>query len=374
MTKLILSLIILHLSWLLQAQPQNYENFEKKFLPKSNTIYYQLGNRTIQLKTFQYSDAKDLVMINLHADETTSVASAQKFLEVYGGLLIKIENNNRRNIHFRLGKRNYTFDPNRIFSREGITQTLKDHDRFNEAAADETEKFANRILQLVPENLSCIIALHNNTDAAFSVTSYLPGNVKEADAKKVYADSLQDADDLFLTTDSLLYCQLSAGKYNTIWQDNENARKDGSLSVYCGEKGIRYLNCETQHGKTSQYFEMLMTAINYLERVNAAVKLYNYTLTVSGVSPDFSHNEIYFGDKRIGMIRTINTDTATGKLYGKMEIAKNFPLYTNMDFFLFPAEAGDSKIELRIDPTREKKQLKPTDNTIGISVKKSILN
>ncbi len=266
MKKIILIFLFSFSSGLLVAQSQSDSVFEKKFAPKETTIYYKLGKRVIQLKIFQYSDIKDIVMINLHADEITSVVAAHKLLETNGGLLIKIENDNKRNIRFRLGTLNYTFDPNGIFSREGITKSLTELGNISNAAVNEVEKFANRILQLLPVNPSCIIALHNNMEGQYSVTSYLPGNEKETDAKKVYVNPMQDPDDFFLTTDSNLYHKLISEKYNSILQDNEKAIKDGSLSVYCGEKKLRYLNCETQHGKTEQYLEMLMRAKNYIAK------------------------------------------------------------------------------------------------------------
>jgi hypothetical protein len=134
----------------------------------------------------------------------------------------------------------------------------------------------------------------------------LQGNKRETDAKKVYVNSLQDADDLFLTTDSILYHRLAVKKYNSIWQDNENAQKDGSLSVYCGENGIRYLNCETEHGRTEQYLEMLMVAENFIERINPGASLYNYKISLpEGIYVD-TQNNIFFGDKKVGMIKSMN--------------------------------------------------------------------
>jgi len=248
------------------ARSQSNTLTEKKVTPRETTIYYKLGDRNIVIKTFEYGDAKDHIMINLHADEITSVTAAHKFLETNSGLLIKIENGNKRNIRFGLGIQKYSFDPNGMFSKEGIIKSLKENGNSSDIAVLEIEKFAERILQLVPENSSCIISLHNNTDGQYSVTSYLQGNEKETDAKKVYVNPLQDADDFFLTTDSTLYRQLAAEKYNCILQDNENATKDGSLSVYCGEKKMSYLNCETQQGKTEQYLEMLMIAKKSIEK------------------------------------------------------------------------------------------------------------
>ena len=342
-------------------------NYAAKYAPFETIIYYKLGQSTIPLKTFQYGEAKDLVMINLHDDETTSVNAGRRFLEIHGGLMIKIENNNKRNIRFKLAGRNYTFDPNRIFSRPGISKSLEELSNVNAGAIDEIEKFGTRLLQLIPGNTSCIIALHNNTEGQFSIASYLPGKKREKDAKKVYTNSMLDEDDLFLTTDSLLFCKLAAEQYNCIWQDNENANKDGWLSIYCGERNIRYLNCETQHGKISQHFEMLMKAANHIERINADVSMYSFRLKISADINIETPGEIYFGEKKIGIINTLKKEADL--ISGKIEIDKNFKLYSNADFFLYQYP-DHIKFEVRIDPTREKIQLDPNKDVIEINVKK----
>lgn len=227
------------------------------FIPVEKTVFYKLGDRTIPIKILQYGDVRDIVYINVHDSEPTSVEAAKLILEKTGGTLIRIENRAQRNIRFKLQNLTYMFDPNRIFSRAGISQTLKYTGRISNPAIDEIEKFGDRLLQFIPENVSCVIALHNNSNGAFSVVSYLPGNDRQGDARAVYADSLQDIDDIALTTDSVLYHKMADRRYNTIWQDNEKARKDGSLSIYCGEKNIRYINIETEHGKLNQHIEML---------------------------------------------------------------------------------------------------------------------
>jgi hypothetical protein len=52
-----------------------------------------------------------------------------------------------------------------------------------------------------------------------------------------------------------------------------------------------------------------------------------------------------------------------------MEIDKDFPLYSNMDFFLIQVLSGSLKFEVRIDPTREKKLLDPLKNVVEITVR-----
>ncbi|MEI9957887.1 MAG: hypothetical protein WDM90_16665 [Ferruginibacter sp.] len=178
-------------------------------------------------------------------------------LQERGGLLVKIENNAQRMVSFPFKGVTYTFDPNRIFSAAGITVTLKAKGKKDPLAAIEVEKFAAHLLQLIPDTASCIIALHNNADNDFSIKTYMPGGSRQHDAKLVFENYWQDVDDIALTTDEVIYNAMSGFGYNSILQDNVNVNKDGSLSVYYGELNKRYINIETQFGKTKQYQEML---------------------------------------------------------------------------------------------------------------------
>lgn len=340
----------------------------KKYTPKTTTYFTRIGESPVAIKVMQYGDSKKLVYINLHADEFTSLQAAQRLLQQEGGLLIKIENSTKRNIRFRLGGRYYTFDPNRMFSAEGAAQTLKQLGRSSDIAIGEVVKFGKRILQLIPENPVCIIALHNNTEGKFGVNSYLPGAERETDARKVYADTLQDPDDIFLTTDSILYHRLSAEKYNTIWQDNINVKRDGSLSVYCGERNITYLNCETQHGKTEQYLNMLISATEHIGRLNEAGTSYNYSVQLDEPTGISTETAIFFGDKKIGQVRSVNITNST-TLSGILEINTDFPLHSNMDLFLLNSSAGNTRIDLRIDPTRSRELLNPSTSVISITAR-----
>jgi hypothetical protein len=244
----------------LSAQPDSkpVDYFNTKFSPVEKTIYYRLGDKTtIPVIISQYGDNTGIVYVNVHDSEPTSVMAAKKILETAGGIMIKIENRGKRNIQFRLKNVSYSFDPNRIFHRTGIEQTLKINGRVSNAAITEIEKFGQRLLQLMPAEASCIVALHNNTDGAFSIKSYLPSGDRTKDAKAVYANKQQDIDDIALTTDSLLYQKMADCGYNSIWQDNKKAKRDGSLSIYCGENNLRYINIETQHGNLELHIQML---------------------------------------------------------------------------------------------------------------------
>ncbi len=240
-------------------------NPTRAFTPAEKTIAHKLGDRMISFKVIQYGPPSDICCINLHDDEVTAVNAARAILEQKGGTIIKIENNAQRMIRFRFRGLYYYFDPNRIFSARGISGTLKANGRINPLAIVEVEKFATALLEMIPDSASCVIALHNNTNGDFSIKTYEAGGKRQTDAKMVYADNWQDADDIALTTDEMLFNKMSSFGYNSILQDNINVNRDGSLSVYYGELNRRYINIETQHGKTAQYKEMLGKLLNILD-------------------------------------------------------------------------------------------------------------
>ncbi len=235
------------------------------FAAAETVVQHQLGGKTISFKVVQYGSSTSTCCINVHDNEATAVQAAKAILEQQGGTLIKIENNAQRYISFSFKGVQYSFDPNRIFSAVGIRQTLKANSKINPLAIAEVEKFAAHLLQLIPDSAACIIALHNNTDGDYSVKTYQPGGKRQFDAMKVYTDTWQDVDDIALTTDETLFNKMSGFGYNSILQDNIRVNKDGSLSVYYGELNRRYINIETQFGKTEQYKQMLAKLVYYLE-------------------------------------------------------------------------------------------------------------
>lgn len=266
MQRFLYTTLLLFACSLIHAQPVADLNTqsELKVSVTEKTIFYKLGENIVPIKMQQYGETDEIVFISLHDDEFTSVNAAKKLLEEKGGLLIEIENNLQRNIRFRLGNYMYSVDPNRIFSKEGAKNSLEELGKSSSKAIDEAFDFGQRIIQLIPENATCVIALHNNTPNQFSAIEYAAGNKRSAYSKKVYINPEQDEDDFFLTTDNELYESLADKGYNTILQENAKCSEDGSLSVYCGKNKMRYINCETEHGKTEQYLEMIKVLLLFV--------------------------------------------------------------------------------------------------------------
>lgn len=241
-------------------------NTESLFVPSEKIIYYPLGeSKKLPIRISQFGPACHIICLNLHDNETTSVIAARSILEKQGGKLIKIENQGQRLIRFALQGRQFAFDPNSTFSRTGIEKSLKENGPFSEAALNLVEQFGHRLLELIPDSAGCVIALHNNTNGAYSVNSYLPGGERRHDAAAVHISPGQDPDDMIFTTDRGIFYKIAAAGFNAVLQDNLQATEDGSLSVYCGKYSRCYVNLETEHGKISQYTKMFEKLLGILD-------------------------------------------------------------------------------------------------------------
>lgn len=229
-----------------------------------DTLSYMIGETTVAVEVSVYGSNTDITYINLHSDEETSVEAARKILEKGDGKLIRILNNRKRNISFRLNNEVYAVDPNRIFSRIGIERTLKATKNSSPGAVNEVEKFANALLALISKDAKCVIALHNNTEGGLAISSYMKGNIYANDAIDTHENPQHDPDDFLLTTDRGLFEKLKSKKFNTVLQDNENVQQDGSLSVYFGDKNRCYVNIETEHGRVDVYQAMLLATLESL--------------------------------------------------------------------------------------------------------------
>ncbi len=103
-----------------------------------------------------------------------------------------------------------------------------------------------------------------NTDLNYSIKSYLPEGDEAENTAEVYVTDRMDPDDFIYTTDKAFYDQIKAKDINVILQDNKRFVNDGSLSVYCGLNGIRYLNIEAQKGHFDEQLQLIKEVMSIL--------------------------------------------------------------------------------------------------------------
>jgi hypothetical protein len=245
---------------------------QDKFAGSGRTLFYPLGHKQIALKITAYGSRKDIVMINLHDDETTGVNAAKSVLEKTGGILLSIENKGQRYITFTQRGKTFRFDPNRIFTRSGIKATLLEQNKYStKSAIKAIHGFARFLLSKVPRISHVLIALHNNNDHGLSIFTYIGGGDYEKDAAAVNRSDIYDPDNFFLTTDKRLFQLLRSAGYNAVLQNNKKAKDDGSLSIYYGRRNKRYVNIEAEKERMKEQKEMIEMIISFIQAPYARI-------------------------------------------------------------------------------------------------------
>ncbi len=213
------------------------------------------------------------LMLNLHADEATSVEAAQRIAGPEKATICLLVHPGGRNISFASESGAFSFDPNRMFSDAGARASLvnlsqidtTDADAIAEATAAVRDFARTLVDQLDLDARPVIIALHNNSEGRYSAASYLPDSIYADEAEAVFLQPGGDSDDFFFVTERDLFDALRAAGFTVVLQDNTAATDDGSLSVYSAGQDIRYVNVEAQHGRVKEQERMLRALFRVLK-------------------------------------------------------------------------------------------------------------
>jgi hypothetical protein len=197
-----------------------------------------------------------------------------QFLREVGGQVWELKSAGDRNVSFHIKKKKFSFDPNRIFTAQGIANTMVMLSRANPTA--EAQGIVSSFAQRITDSLfsqspvltgNIIVSVHNNTDAAYSALSHLPDSTNALGVRDIYINTTRDADNFFYVTRRFDFNYFKNLGYNVILQDNKYIRDDGSLSVYCGKRRIRYINIEAQHYQHDEQMQMLYAVHDLLKKV-----------------------------------------------------------------------------------------------------------
>ena len=216
----------------------------------------QLGDSLIVVNSKFNNNKKDILFLNIHEDEHTSIEAVEHFSQTTDVNFVYLQHNQTRRIHFSTKTRSYSFDPNRIYTSKGRRATLEPSTTFKFRPNRIAKKLAKEIIELVNQ-YSIIVTMHNNTDVNYSIKSYLPGEDESQNTADVFISKNWDADDFVYTTSKKYFDYLKKADVNVILQDNVGFVNDGSLSVYCGKHGIPYLNIEAQKGHLKEQIRLV---------------------------------------------------------------------------------------------------------------------
>jgi hypothetical protein len=213
----------------------------------------------VAIKEQRYLAEIPIQFILLHSNEKTAATVTNWAADSLGIDFLQIINGGSRLIEFEWEKKRYRFDPNRIFSDDGIEASLRLHSHYSNSAFEIALSFRDSILQLLRPKKT-IVSMHNNTDGAFSLLTYRSNN-----AGMVHQNRAHDVDDFIITNDSLLFEKAKVRGLNIVLEYSNRLKDDGSLSLYCSRNGIPYVNIEAEHGHENEQAAMLLAVIEILK-------------------------------------------------------------------------------------------------------------
>ena len=224
------------------------------------TISYKLGETDFKIQHYTNQNDKGLTYFHPHASEATSLLMSIKTIDECGGSIISFDNSDNRNIKFKLKNVEYQFDPNRIYTRKGVTDTLKNLGPYSKEAENIVFTFGKWVSGLLSADR--VIAIHNNLNLNYNVLSYRDqgGNPIEGIRALHINPDLSPANFLY-TTNSTLYIAAVEANLNAVLQ-GKDIFDDGSYSVFAMKQGIDYVNIEAKHHE----YAADLALINYVNR------------------------------------------------------------------------------------------------------------
>ena len=219
----------------------------------------QLGRTAIHLVTLGPQGGR-LVWVNVHENERTSVQAATALMQEAGwpDRLLLLRAQGQRHVVFWLGWRPHAFDPNRIFTDDGIVATLRRHASDSPRARQALIALRDAILaEIGSATPSAVVALHNNGRGHYDIASYLPGAALAREAADVHVAAGADPGDFVLVTQPAAYKQLAHGDFGVVLM-GRCAPDDGSMAhAFLNRPTPAYFNVEARYGHGVQQLAML---------------------------------------------------------------------------------------------------------------------
>lgn len=201
--------------------------------------------------------AGGLTYVNLHQNEQTSVRAARKMLDHHPGTLIELRAQGRRSVTFRNGLRPYAFDPNRMFTDQGLRQTLSRHASLSTASFVAVIRLRDTLLALLESPAhNPVVALHNNAGGRYDIRAYASGGSHAGEARRSAISTQCRPQNFFLVTHEDWFDRLANLSFNVVLQ-TARPPDDGSLAVWFQRHGRAYVNVEAGHDQVQEQQRML---------------------------------------------------------------------------------------------------------------------
>jgi len=271
-----------------------------------------LGDSRVSVNIYENPGAS-VTFFAPHHNEQIGLNLAKDYVNRNGGRLIEIESTDERGVpmryvKFTAGGKNYTIDPNRIYTDNGRSCNVASEVR------DSVKTFAGELLKIILDadgktlrsGERFIVAVHNNTDVSSKNSSAQSADLTavafiraqstdnlrhgafEAQADGVFLSNTETDEDNFIFLSTPAHIGYFAEKgFNVVvqkpaakLQSKQCTVDDGSLSVYSGQAAIPYICLEAdgtggfarQRQMLEAVYALLQPEQKQIEVVTVAVK------------------------------------------------------------------------------------------------------
>lgn len=217
-----------------------------------------LNDKPVRLVSHIYGEPH-IRFLALHDSEKTGLRAAFKFIGIYGGSVVELNYGSVRNIDFLDSLKEFSFDPNRMFTDEGTYLGLAKYSvpQIHEGVTEKVRRLGDEVLKyIMTDSKGVILSLHNNYNGGFDIHSYRKGNYLEKTAADLFINPDMDRDDFVYVTDRRFFEYLKQKNISVILQ-SEQAPDDGSLSILAMQRQIPYANIEVQHGNFEENYRLI---------------------------------------------------------------------------------------------------------------------
>lgn len=236
----------------------NRDRFAPRIVDVATTTTHTLHLADELIWVHEYNQpGAPFTFVSLHDDENTCVEAALNYISRFGGRMLEFRHGRGREVVIRRNGVKEKFDPNRMFSPEGLRQSLRHYGNNSAANRELGSKFAREVVDLIGiEKNGTIIAVHNNTEGNLTIHDFEPGGIYAEDTGEVHVSETRDTDDFFYTNSPDLFRRLVEMNYNVALRSDKILGR-GTLGEYVHLAGGIYVNVEAQHGHFGEQVQML---------------------------------------------------------------------------------------------------------------------
>lgn len=219
-------------------RPDSRSAYQKNIAPYSRS-FFRIGDRLVTLERYG-AQSSPFVLVSLHNDDALADRLAREAAG-RGGAYLRLVNEGSRLVEATLLEKKISFDPAYIYTSWGRKLHLKERGCDDRDVDNCVQGFATFVLDDIGRTKTMVTI---NTGGGTTIAQYEEGGAGYKEVKQVYRNKDLSPASYFVTTDDVLFEQLSAAGRTTVLLHPRKAVDDGTLESYCIKARQRYVHLQ----------------------------------------------------------------------------------------------------------------------------------